>query len=134
MLTDTGIYTEVVRLMLAPSGRIPIPESFVYKSNQELGGEEVPTKSADVYAFASTCYAIITGRAPFSEIANPYQRILKIARDGHTTLPKPLSTSTMVWDLLMECWSAEPTKRPTMDDVVYWLGRAAPNRRSLLIG
>jgi len=58
VLTDAGIYTEVVKLMLSPSGRIPIPQSIVYKSHQELGGEEVPTKSADVYAFASTCYAV----------------------------------------------------------------------------
>jgi len=77
---------------------------------------------------------IITGQAPFSEIANLYQRILKIARGGHTTLPKPSSTSPTLWELLMECWSAEPTERPTMDDAVYWLGRATPNRRSLLIG
>ena len=58
MLTDAGIYTEVVKLMLLPSGRIPIPQSFVYKFHQELDGEEVPTKSADVFAFASTCYAV----------------------------------------------------------------------------
>ena len=58
MLTDAGIYTEVVKLMLLPSSRIPIPQSFIYKSHQELGGEEVPTKSADVYAFASTSYAV----------------------------------------------------------------------------
>ena len=58
VLTDTGVYTEVVKLMLLPSGRIPIPKSFIYKSHQELGGEQVPTKSADVYAFASTCYAV----------------------------------------------------------------------------
>lgn len=70
----------------------------------------------------------MTGRAPFSEIANPYQRIIKIAQDGHTTLPKPSSTSTLLWDLMMECWSAEPTKRPAMVDVVHWLGVATPNR------
>ena len=32
----------------------------------------------------------------------------------------------------MECWSADPTKRPTMGDVVYWLGRATPNRKAFL--
>ena len=58
VLMDAGIYTEVVKLMLLPSGRIPIPQSFVYKFHQELDEEEVPTKSADVYAFASTCYAV----------------------------------------------------------------------------
>ena len=58
VLTDAGIYTEVVKLMLLPSGRIRIPESMVYKSRQELDGEEVATKSADVFAFASTCYAV----------------------------------------------------------------------------
>ena len=58
VLMDAGIYTEVVKLMLLPSGRIPIPQSFVYKFHQELDGEEVPTKSADVFAFASTCYAV----------------------------------------------------------------------------
>ena len=58
MLTDAGIYTEVVKLMLLPSGRIPIPQSIVYKSRQELDGGEVPTKSTDVYAFASTSYAV----------------------------------------------------------------------------
>ena len=75
----------------------------------------------------------MTGRALFSEIANPYQRILKMARDGHTTLPRPPSTSPTLWDLLMECWSAEPEDRPTMGEVVYWLGRATPNHGRLLI-
>ena len=76
----------------------------------------------------------MTGRAPFSEIANPYQRILKIARDGHKTLPQPSSTSTMLWDLLMDCWSSEPTQRPAMDDVVYRIGKvkSVANRRRLL--
>ena len=55
VLTDAEICTEVV---LLPSGRIRIPESIVYKPYQELDGEEVPTKSADVFAFASTCYAV----------------------------------------------------------------------------
>ena len=58
VLTDAEIYTEVVKLMLLPSGRIRIPESIVYKPYQELDGEEVPTKSADVFAFASTWYAV----------------------------------------------------------------------------
>ena len=58
VLTDTGIYTEVVKEMLLPSGRVPIPQSIVYKSHQEHDGEEVPTKSDDVFAFASTCYAV----------------------------------------------------------------------------
>ena len=58
MLTDAEIYTEVVKSILLPSGRIPIPQSIVYKSHQELGQAEVPTKSADVYAFASTSYAV----------------------------------------------------------------------------
>jgi hypothetical protein len=58
VLTDAEIYTEVVKLMLLPSGRIRIPQSIVYKSHQELDGEEVPTKDADVYAFASTYYAV----------------------------------------------------------------------------
>jgi hypothetical protein len=38
-----------------------------------------------------------------------------------------------VWGILMECWSAEPTERPTMGEVIYRLGRATLNRRSLLI-
>ena len=58
VLTDAGVYTEVVKLMLSPSGHIPIPQSIVYKSHQEFNGEEVPTKGADVFAFASTCYAV----------------------------------------------------------------------------
>ena len=58
VLTDAEIYTEVVKLMLLPSDRIPVPQSFVYKSHRELGEGEVPTKSADVFAFASTCYAV----------------------------------------------------------------------------
>jgi hypothetical protein len=55
VLTDAEIYTKVVKLMLS---RIRIPQSIVYKSHQELDGEEVPTKSADVFAFASTSYAV----------------------------------------------------------------------------
>ena len=70
----------------------------------------------------------MTGRAPFSEIANPYLRLLEVAKDGHMTLPRPPSTSPTLWDLLMECWSAEPKERPTMSEVVYCLGRATRNR------
>ena len=58
VLTDAGIYTEVVKLMLKPSGRLCIPNSLVYKSYRELDGEEAPTKSTDVYEFASTWYAV----------------------------------------------------------------------------
>lgn len=65
----------------------------------------------DVYAFASTAYAIFTSKSPFP--GKSYGRVMEIVARGHI-LEKPAEMSGPLWGLLKECWSYRPENRPLM--------------------
>ncbi|KAG6846405.1 hypothetical protein H0H93_014132, partial [Arthromyces matolae] len=77
------------------------------------------TKESDIYAWASTCYEIFTGNAPFYEIQRETTVALMILKGSLPTRPPAediswttRGLSTGIWELLEECWKTEPSGRP----------------------
>ncbi|KAG0617898.1 hypothetical protein M758_4G023200 [Ceratodon purpureus] len=67
------------------------------------------TKEADVYAYAMTCYEILTGCTPFEGRKGvQYDDVLNGERP-----PLPDYIPAWVKDLLRRCWHQNPSERPT---------------------
>ncbi|KAK8871844.1 hypothetical protein M9Y10_007587 [Tritrichomonas musculus] len=73
------------------------------------------SKSSDVYSFSMIDYEILTGRNIYSNIP-----LFKIQYESSHGI-RPEITSDIPYcyhKLLEECWCAEPSKRPTFDEIV----------------
>ncbi|XP_053609864.1 fibroblast growth factor receptor 1-A-like isoform X2 [Plodia interpunctella] len=72
--------------------------------------------ASDVWAFAVLLWEIATlGGFPYAELSN-HQVPAFLA--GGSRLPKPARASTRLYQLMIECWSADPNNRPTFAQIV----------------
>ncbi|KAF8211573.1 kinase-like domain-containing protein [Mycena galopus ATCC 62051] len=82
-----------------------------YQAPELLKNDRRNHFGSDVYAFACVCYEILTGKVPFSEIANEAAIILKVIEgirpSGLEMIPQDLRL------LLDDCWHQEADERPT---------------------
>ncbi|KIO27574.1 hypothetical protein M407DRAFT_232673, partial [Tulasnella calospora MUT 4182] len=92
-----------------------------YRSKESLMDEDaLTTSAADVFAFGGLILAVMSGKNALWRKPSDAYRIAMICSDetprpaDHPLLPKidPL------WNLLNECWSAEPEDRPSMKHVL----------------
>ncbi|RHZ76967.1 hypothetical protein Glove_187g72 [Diversispora epigaea] len=91
-----------------------------YIAPEVLSGEEY-TKAADVYSFAFIAYEIFTGLLPYPDVPHDVVLARKIC-DG--LRPKfPLHTPKLLKRIIMKCWDAQFTNRPTFKEVFDELWR-----------
>ncbi|KAF7359860.1 hypothetical protein MVEN_00711400 [Mycena venus] len=82
----------------------------------ELFHEGRNSFASDVYAFSCVCYEIFTGDLPFCELAKDGAVILKVMQGQRPR--RSLSIPDNVWDLMEECWKADPEARPSAQRIV----------------
>ncbi|KAJ7832516.1 kinase-like domain-containing protein, partial [Mycena olivaceomarginata] len=91
----------------------------------ELHRGEHNDRCSDIYAFACVAYEMFTGRAPFAELRPDSAVITAVLFDGRRPSQPPLCTGTPsldnLWHLIQDCWAADPTKRPTVAELVQRL-------------
>ncbi|KAF8147606.1 kinase-like domain-containing protein [Mycena galopus ATCC 62051] len=84
----------------------------------------------DVYAFASTCYEILTGRAPFHELSTEMAIKTAVIKGIRPSRPEAFSANASfdgLWELLKVSWDGHAKKRPTAGQIVQRLeGLAIP--------
>ncbi|KAH9913912.1 uncharacterized protein B0H18DRAFT_1047052 [Fomitopsis serialis] len=72
------------------------------------------TKS-DIWSLACTVIELLTGRPPYSEIANSMSVMFRIVEDSMPPLPDGCSQSLQ--DFLRQCFHKDPTKRPSAEEL-----------------
>ncbi|KAF7337163.1 Adenylate cyclase [Mycena venus] len=72
--------------------------------------------ASDVYAFSCVCYEIFTGDIPFRDSANDCAVIWTVMQGQRPR--RSLSVPDSVWDLMEECWKANPEARPAAKQMV----------------
>ena len=80
----------------------------------------IGSKSADVFAFAMLAVEVFTGKVPFGNMKNE-SVVIQIANGKRPAKPQAaeqLGLTVEMWKLIEKCWTANPNKRPTIDDVV----------------
>jgi serine/threonine protein kinase len=83
------------------------------------------SKSADIFAFAMLAVEVFTGKVPFRNMKNE-SVVIQIAggkRPDEPQAAKRLGLSAEMWRFIEKCWSANPSERPAIDEVVrIWEG------------
>ena len=83
------------------------------------------SKSADVFAFAMLAVEVFTGKVPFGDMKNE-SVVIHIANGKRPAKPQAagqLGLTAEMWKFIERCWTANPSKRPTIDEVVRtWEG------------
>src|SRR6185295_14945348 len=87
-----------------------------------IGGEY--TKAADVYSFAFVAYEIITGIPPYHDVSHDKDLAFKICNGFRPKIP--FHTPKLITQIIMRCWDARITHRPTFDELFeelkkYWM-------------
>ncbi|KAJ6592918.1 kinase-like domain-containing protein, partial [Mycena capillaripes] len=72
--------------------------------------------ASDVYAFSCICYEIFTGDLPFCDLNNDGAVMFQVMQGQRPT--RSLSIPDNVWDLMEECWKADPEARPSAKQIV----------------
>ncbi|KAJ7788301.1 kinase-like domain-containing protein [Mycena olivaceomarginata] len=93
-----------------------------YQAPELLRRESENHFGSDVYAFASVCYEIMTGKVPFHDVYNDATVMFKILGGERPLRPLMGSLGTKaldnLWELMQNCWKETREIRPTASQVV----------------
>ncbi|RHZ55279.1 hypothetical protein Glove_417g65 [Diversispora epigaea] len=95
-----------------------------YIAPEVLNGEKY-TKAADVYSYAFVTYEIITGIPPYHDVSHDKDLAFKICNGFRPKIP--FYTPKLITQVIMRCWDARITHRPTFNELKkelnkYWDG------------
>ncbi|RHZ80169.1 hypothetical protein Glove_139g303 [Diversispora epigaea] len=94
-----------------------------YIAPEVLSGDEEYTKAADVYSFGIIAYEMITGFPPYPDIPHDEDLAIKICNGLRPKIP--FHTPKLITRVIMRCWDARVTHRPTFKELSdeldkYW--------------
>ncbi|RHZ60920.1 hypothetical protein Glove_350g168 [Diversispora epigaea] len=76
-----------------------------------FGCEKEYTKAADVYSFGIVAYEVVTGFLPYPDIPHDKDFAMKICNGLRPKIP--FHTPKLITRMIMRCWDARVTHRPT---------------------
>ncbi|RHZ87507.1 hypothetical protein Glove_33g49 [Diversispora epigaea] len=86
-----------------------------YIAPEILSGDEEYTKAADVYSFGIIAYEVITGFPPYPDIPHDEDLAIKICNGLRPKIP--FHTPKLITRIIMRCWDARVTHRPTFKEL-----------------
>jgi len=81
------------------------------------------SKASDIFAFAMLAYQLFVGQPPYhgQSPAKTASLVSQGVRPGFPRNAEDAGLSAQMQSCLTRCWDADPTKRPTIDEVVEML-------------
>jgi len=78
------------------------------------------SKPADIFAFGMLAIGVITGKYPFEGCSdlNAARQISEGIRPERPQDAQDVGLTPKMWGLLEGCWSQDPARRPTIEEVV----------------
>ncbi|RHZ85411.1 hypothetical protein Glove_66g129 [Diversispora epigaea] len=86
-----------------------------YIAPEVLSGDEEYTKAADVYSFGIIAYEIVTGFPPYHDMSHDKDLAMKICNGLRPKIP--FNTPKLITRMIMRCWDARVTHRPTFKEL-----------------
>ncbi|RHZ87543.1 hypothetical protein Glove_33g96 [Diversispora epigaea] len=86
-----------------------------YIAPEVLSGEEEYTKAADVYSFGIVAYEMFTGFPPYPNIPHDKDLAMKVCNGLRPKIP--FHTPKLITRMIMRCWDARVTHRPTLEEL-----------------
>ncbi|KAM6502879.1 kinase-like protein, partial [Amanita muscaria] len=74
------------------------------------GDASTPTKESDIYAYAMTCYEILSRDVPFKSVSNDVAILTKVTKGQRPDRTESFHSDFM-WDIITRCWEQEPKGR-----------------------
>ncbi|KAK2463882.1 hypothetical protein APHAL10511_004054 [Amanita phalloides] len=102
----------------------PLPHGTLrWQAPELMVGASDLTPAMDVYAFAIACIEVLLmGRIPWHLYGDDDVRRFVLDEDRRPHLPElPPFSSTALCELLQDCWSRDPMRRPTFTQIVHRL-------------
>ncbi|RHZ69955.1 hypothetical protein Glove_276g16 [Diversispora epigaea] len=103
-----------------------------YIAPEVLSGDEEYTIAADVYSFGIIVYEMITGFPPYPDIPHDEDLAIKICNGLRPKIP--FHTPKLITRMIMRCWDARVTHRPTIDELKDELKKYREDYRVYLEG
>ncbi|GLB37954.1 putative as part of the replication protein A (RPA RP-A), a single-stranded DNA-binding heterotrimeric complex, may play an essential role in DNA replication, recombination and repair [Lyophyllum shimeji] len=103
--------------------------------------EDIPnTVASDIYAWSCVVYEMFTGQVPFARVRNA--AVMSKVSSGERPARPPVSSSSWsawgltedIWTLMEDCWKDNPEERPTIDEIIDYLERIAPEDPRMIQG
>ncbi|RHZ85744.1 hypothetical protein Glove_60g130 [Diversispora epigaea] len=86
-----------------------------YIAPEVLSGDEEYTKAADVYSFGIIAYEMVTSFPPYPDISHDKDLAMKICNGLRPKIP--FHTPKLITRMIMRCWDARVTHRPTFEEL-----------------
>ena len=112
-ISDFGL-SKLITENIKNSQRNIISGVLPYIAPEVLIGKEY-TKAADVYSFAFVAYEIIIGIPPYHDVSHDKDLAFKICNGFRPKIP--FHTPKLITQIIMRCWDARITHRPTFDEL-----------------
>ena len=123
-ITWNPVFALVATPGVAGSPRWLAPE-IIGLPSETSSKQTAASKPADVFAFAMLAVEVFSGKVPFPDMTNGVV-VIQIVGGKRPIVPpaaEQLGLTTEMWKFIEKCWSANPSNRPSMDEVVRtWEG------------
>jgi len=85
-------------------------------------GEGRPTRYSDCYALGMVTLEVLSGKPPFSGYSNfvAMRKIVEGERPARPQGEEEVWFTDDLWEMLGQCWSSQPERRPTIDTVLQF--------------
>ena len=96
-------------------------------------GDGRPTKWSDTYALGMVILEVLTGKPPFPNCNGMVvmRKVVEGGRPGRPQGQEGVWFTSGLWEMLKQCWSLQPERRPTIDAVLQRLKQGSRAWRPL---